>query len=525
MTSMIGTKKSVNGTPIGTYIILVLTLGAMTFFGVCSPQGSNRGGIGGAAGQVGSEVISQAEFARAYDAKQRQMRGKFGDNFDPAALKVADQTLEELIHQRVLYLKAQEMGLTAGEGEILKAITSMNYFNDKDGKFSEENFKYFLRSNQMTEASLQDEIRRGLTMQKLQQLMMSSMFVSTKEAALEWRIQESKLNLDYIKIDTSTLPVVVTDEERTAFLKDEKAQEKIKTWYESHQQDYHKPEEVRARHILKAYDGARNADTLAAKRSKDEARKEAERVLALVQADSKNFADLAKKETDEPQGKTNGGDLGFFTREAMVAEFSKAAFELAPGQTSGVVESPFGFHIIQVVAKNPAKDVSLEQATASIVDLLISKEKAPTQAQKLAEEAYAQVKNPAALDALLAKHRLRWEHTGEFSLNTRMIPGLGAKQEVMEQVFALASQDTEKQALIKALPAYYIVKMVDKKQADPAKVDKEQLKFLRANVAFTQSYGFMADLEAKARKEFDKKNAISKNPDYLALDQQRQSAE
>lgn len=515
----LGMKKSGNANSIGTYVILVLTLGAMTFFGVCSPQQGNQGGISGAAGKVDGETITNGDFARAYERQSQQMRSQYGENFDPHALKVADRVLDQLINQRILYLKAQELGLGASEEEIIKSLNAQINFNDKDGKFSDENFKRFLRANQMTELSLQDELRRMLVMQKLQQLLTSSVFVSSKEATLDWRTQESKLNLDYIKIDPSSMPVVVTDEERAAFRKEEKvAHDKIKAWYDSHSQDYKKPEEVHARHILKSYAGARNADTMGAKRTKDEARKEAERVLAKLKAKGANFVKIAKLETDELQGKSSGGDLGFFRRDGMVKEFSDVAFALAPGKISPIVESPFGFHIIEVVAKDLAKEESLEQAAPHIVDLLISKEKAPAQAETLAAEVLAHAKDKKASDDFLQKHRLRWERTGEFALSARYIPVIGAKPDIIEQVFAMVGGGGEAVTLVKALPTYYVVKVGEFKAADAAKIDKDQIAGLRSNAAFAQGYGFFADFEGKARKEYDQKKAIYKNPEYLALD-------
>src|SRR6185437_6486926 len=97
-------------------------------------------------------------------------------------------------------------------------------------------------------------------------------------------------------------------------------------------------------------------------RTKDAAKKRAEEILAKVKAPGADFAALAKQYTDEPQGKTSGGDLGFFTRETMDKHFSDAAFALAPGAVSGVVETPFGFHIIKVEQKKPAISTKLADA-------------------------------------------------------------------------------------------------------------------------------------------------------------------
>lgn len=104
-------------------------------------------------------------------------------------------------------------------------------------------------------------------------------------------------------------------------------------------------ETVTASHILIAYQGARAASPTTT-RSKEEAQKLAQEIATKAQARNANFAELAIRYTEDPSGKSNGGKLGTFERGRMVKPFADAAFALAPGQTSGVVETAFGFHII-----------------------------------------------------------------------------------------------------------------------------------------------------------------------------------
>lgn len=104
------------------------------------------------------------------------------------------------------------------------------------------------------------------------------------------------------------------------------------------------PEEIAASHILIAYKGAEKADAKIT-RSKDEAKKLAEKILKEAKAKDADFAALAKKHSDGPS-KTKGGDLGTFKKKAMHENFEKAAWKLKPDEISAVVETPFGFHII-----------------------------------------------------------------------------------------------------------------------------------------------------------------------------------
>jgi parvulin-like peptidyl-prolyl isomerase len=106
------------------------------------------------------------------------------------------------------------------------------------------------------------------------------------------------------------------------------------------------PERIAARHILITYATAAKPVPGAA-HTEAEARALAEQIARQAQQPDADFAALAAQYTEEPGGKERGGDLGKFGLGQMVPAFEQAAFKLAVGKTSGVVQSPFGFHVIQ----------------------------------------------------------------------------------------------------------------------------------------------------------------------------------
>lgn len=137
-----------------------------------------------------------------------------------------------------------------------------------------------------------------------------------------------------------------------------------KKFYDENPEKFKNPESVKASHILVGVD----ANASAADKAK--AREKAEALLKRVKA-GEDFAEIAKKESTCPSA-PQGGDLGYFTKGQMVPEFEKAAFDLKPGEVSGIVETKFGYHIIKLVDKKPAGTVTFDDSKQMISDYLKS---------------------------------------------------------------------------------------------------------------------------------------------------------
>jgi peptidyl-prolyl cis-trans isomerase C len=135
--------------------------------------------------------------------------------------------------------------------------------------------------------------------------------------------------------------------------------DEIEIYYKGHKEEFTNPESVKARHILlKVPEGA-----------DEKAWKEAESKAKDIKKKLKNgedFAELAKKYSDDPGSKNKGGDLGFLTKGRMVPEFESAAFSLKPGELSDPVKTEFGYHIIEVKEKKAAGTKALPEVQAQI---------------------------------------------------------------------------------------------------------------------------------------------------------------
>jgi len=179
------------------------------------------------------------------------------------------------------------------------------------------------------------------------------------EAAFSDLLQSRGVTLEQLRADTAdTLAVnrmlqseiepglAVTEAEARAF-------------FEQNQARFRQGDAVRASHILVRVEAGADAAV------KAQARARAERLLAELKQGAA-FSDLAKRESQDPGSAANGGDLGFLTRGDMVPAFAQSAFSLKPGQTSSVVETPLGFHIISVTAMKPGRDLGFDDVKARV---------------------------------------------------------------------------------------------------------------------------------------------------------------
>ena len=139
--------------------------------------------------------------------------------------------------------------------------------------------------------------------------------------------------------------------------------EDVAMFYAENTEMFKNDAQVHARHIIFAAGEDADAGTVATAGAKAE--KARERALA-----GEDFTELAREVSEGPSAST-GGDLGFFTREQMVPAFADAAFALEPGQISGVVRSPFGFHVIKVEEKRPAATLPLDEVSDDLRSMLV----------------------------------------------------------------------------------------------------------------------------------------------------------
>ncbi|MDH3344874.1 MAG: peptidyl-prolyl cis-trans isomerase, partial [Desulfobacteraceae bacterium] len=183
-----------------------------------------------------------------------------------------------------------------------------------------------------------------------------------KAALLEMKISEAELK-SQIRKGMAIQQFVDKD-----LIQDVKvSQKEVKDFYKNNPDMFKQSEQVKASHILI------KVDTQADKSAKDQANKKIKEIQKKLE-DGEDFAGLAKEYSEGPSN-VNGGDLGYFERGRMVKPFEDAAFKLKPGEVSGMVETPFGYHLIKVVDKKPESVVSYENAKERIAQYLEQEKK------------------------------------------------------------------------------------------------------------------------------------------------------
>lgn len=510
----------------GTYAILFVALGAMTFFGVCSPNGQEFSGasLTGAAATVDGHDISSMEFRRAYQNAYSRYQSQFSDNFDPAVLQLSKMVLNQLVNERITFAEADRNGIFTADDEVEKVIADAEVFKDDKGQFSGERFDNFLKNNRYSEKSFTDEIKRNLTGEKMRRFLSETYRISSKSAELSYLLSETKVDVEYLKLDNNTLKLTVSDEDVTKFL-DDAGKAQVKEYYEKNKKEFSSDKKIKARHILTSYKEARNASGDAKNRSKDDARKKAEGILKEVQANPAGFDKLATKYTDDASGKNNGGDLGLFDRNAMVKEFSDAAFALSKGQVSGIVESPFGFHIIKVEDIQEAKETSLEAATQQIARKLIEKDKKPKFAEETAQKIIDTLKENKTEGMAMAKALgLEWKATGEFAADATSIPGIGGDKDLKSAIFALSPDKPLYTKPVDVAGAKYLIRLKSRKDADLAQLTPEKRNELLKDQSYMEAYSLYTAFNKGIQQKYTDGGKVWMNPEFRDFDQNRKTA-
>ena len=368
--------------------LFLLIIPSFVLFGVERYQGS--GGEEKVA-RVDGQAITRPEWDAQHRLETDRIRQQ-SPNVDPTLLEsdvMRYATLERMVRDRVLAAAAAKSNVTISEERLSRIFAQdagLAAFRTPDGKFDRESFQRVTgRTPEQYEASMRAE----LATQQMLLGISGTAFTPPALAAATINAFYDRREIQVARFGPESFAskVTVSDADVETYYKDHAAQFQapeqasieylvldleaakknisvneadLKTYYEQNTARFGTKEERRASHILITAP----ASASAADRAKAKAK--AEQLLAEVKKAPATFADVARKNSQDPGSAEKGGDLDFVTRGAMVKPFEDALFALKKGDISDVVETEFGYHIIRLADIKPAVVPPFEQVRATI---------------------------------------------------------------------------------------------------------------------------------------------------------------
>jgi peptidyl-prolyl cis-trans isomerase D len=350
--------------------LAIVIVPTFAFFGIQSYDRMFSGGD--AVAEVAGQPISLPEFTRALDQQRENLRGMLGKAYDPTLLdspQARRELLEGLIGQRALLTYAQRNRMLVPDDLLQAAIAAEPVFQE-DGKFSRARYQALLRGQNMSEPQFEAQMRADMMMRQLAGGLAESGFVSKTAAqrVIDARTQRREVS-ELVFPAVQYVPQVKL------------AADAVESYYKANPKQFEAPEQVRAEYVVLSPEVLAAAETVSPEEvrkwyetniaprasQRAEARKKIESIAAELRRDPGRFAELAKANSQDTGSAAVGGDLGWFGRGAMVKPFEDAAFKLKQDETSPIVETEFGFHIIRVTGiRKPGQDgAKVEERRAS----------------------------------------------------------------------------------------------------------------------------------------------------------------
>lgn len=366
-------------------LLFLLIIPAFVLVGVDGFKSINADGP--TVAEIGSHGISQGDWDAAHKQEVDRMR-QSAPNLDPKMMDSAEAkyaTLERMVRDQVIGQAAQDAHLTTTDARLAAEILKIPGVRKADGSVDREAYKTFLmRRGYGQPEAFEAQLRTDMTLRQVEGGIADTAFPSTAltEAALGALYQRREIQIARFASADFASKVALTDADldtyyqanQTLFKMPESAnieyvvldmesvkksvslnEVDLKSYYEQNVNRLSGKEERRASHILVSAPKDAPADKRAA------AKEKARALLAQVRKSPDTFADVARKNSDDLASAKAGGDLDFFGRGAMVKPFEEAVFSMKKGDTSELVESDFGFHIIRLTDLKSPKPKSFEE--------------------------------------------------------------------------------------------------------------------------------------------------------------------
>ena len=444
-------------------LTVMLALVALSMVTYLIPGGTGSTGSASdnsVAAQIGKQQVTAQEVSRAVQNMTRNRQ------LPPELLSIyVPQIVNQMINERIMAYEADRLGLKVSSEETESAIVdTLPPQLIHDGKVDGATLNSMLQQEGITMASLKDSTARQLLVNRLEQIVVSGVVVSPREIENEYRKRNEKIKVEYALLTPARFEseAAPSDTDLKAYYDSHKSDFKVpekrsyailmldpaaigaqsppsdaqlQSEYSQRRNEFQVPERVKVRHILFKADASNDAQVKA----------KAEAVLKQIQGGA-DFAKLAKEDSQDPGSGAQGGELGWIVRAGTtsagnylqtVPEFEKASFALGVGQTSGLVKTTYGYHIIQVEAHEQAHLQPFDEVKGQLV-VDYEKRLASQKMQELSDKAIAALhKDASHPDQVGQSMGLPVIHADNIQAGDAIPGGIGVSKEFDDAVVSL----------------------------------------------------------------------------------------
>lgn len=450
--------------------LLILIIPSFVLFGV---QGFNeRNDRAEVVATVDGHDITRLEWDQAHETETRRLRetmpGLDAKMLDSEEARYA--TLDRLVRQRVMSVAAEKLHLVTTDQRLARDLQSnetIASLRGPDGKLDVEAYRQLVGRQGMTPEMFENQVRADLSQRQVSQGIQATGFVtpSLANVSLNAFFQRREVRVVPFLPGQFAARVIPTDAEIEVFYKSNSAlfqmpeqvdieylvldasalqknvtlaESDVRAYYDQNASRLAGGEERRASHILLTVQAGAPAS------DKEAVRARAATLLDQVRKAPQTFPAVAKAQSQDPGSAVKGGDLDFFGRGAMVKPFEEAVFAMKKGAISDLVESEFGFHIIQLTDIKAPQARSFESMRAEIEASLRAQ-----QAQKLfaeSAEAFSNLVYEQGDSLKPAAERLKLDIQMAKGLVRQPQPGAGvlANPRLLDAVFSPSSLESKR---------------------------------------------------------------------------------
>lgn len=414
----------------------------------------------GASGPNVADICGKPVTAREVQVNLQQtlQQGQIPPDLIPVYVP---QIVDQMVTDRAMSCYAEEAGIKVSDADVAKMIQTTLPQLFQDGKFAgKETYAQFLASNNMSIPEFENKVRSSALLRRLAGPVLDAMVVTPTEVENEFKKRNEKVTLDALVITPAKLQgeINISDAdiaahynarkgefnspEKRSFqllvIDEQKAAEgltanedDLRRYYDQNRDQFRTPERSNARHILIKTQGKSKEET-------EQLRKKAEDVLKQARGGA-DFAGLAKKYSEDHGSASRGGSVDWVTRGQMVPEFEKACFSLKPKEISDIVTTTYGFHIVQVMAREDARLRPFEEVKDQIQKDR-QKEQLYDRMTQLGDQARAALtKDPTQGEAIAKQLNINFANVDKAARGSAL-PLLGAAEELVNAVFDLSAK-------------------------------------------------------------------------------------